>query len=276
MRERGVVMRVGIRLVERDRALEIGERLVLLIERLARGTTADMGPDVIGPQRQRAIKSRNRLGGAGEPHQRAASVEVGLRVRGHDRKHRIILGECALEAPERRQRIAAIGARAGKARRQRQRSIECHQRLGRPVELHEHVAAIADRLQRAGHQRDCLVEDRQRLLIAVERSERHAEIGHRQRGSRIELERLLEVAAGGAGLAALQLDDAKKMQRVEPVGPRAQHTAADLLRVGEPTLAIEPDGLLDRLRQQRRARTQILHRFSGRGCPPAGPWSRRA
>ena len=63
-RERGVVLRIGVRLVERDRALEILKRLALLIERLASNTTADVRLDVIGPQRARAIEGRNRLAGA--------------------------------------------------------------------------------------------------------------------------------------------------------------------------------------------------------------------
>ena len=84
-RERGVVMRIRVRLVERDRTLEIGERLTLLIERLTGGAAADMRLDVVGPQRERAIEGCNRLGGTRERGERAATIEMSLRMRGHDR-----------------------------------------------------------------------------------------------------------------------------------------------------------------------------------------------
>ena len=181
-----------------------------------------------------------------------------------DRQHGVVLGDRLGEPFQRRQCVAAIDARAGMARREHRHAVEGGKRVRRPVEFQQHVAAIVERLEIIRLQNERAIDGRERLLVALERGERHAEVSQRLRRLRIDLERGFDEGVGSSRLAALELDEAGKMQRVEMIGACLEHARADFFRLGEPPLPKMRYGLLDRLRDVGLARSQIRLRHGWR------------
>ena len=152
-----------------------------------------------------------------------------------------------LEAAELRQRIAEIGARAEEARLERQHALERGDRFGRAVELEQHVAADVERRRscRAPAPAPCrgdAIASSSRLSAESVRprlASTCAELG-------LSLSALVEQHLRRRGLAGFELEQAREMQRVEPVRRRLQDARADLVGVVEPALPVVAGGLVHR------------------------------
>ena len=108
------------------------------------------------------------------------------------------------------------------------------------------------RVRVAGLERERLVETLERLLIAFERVQHDPEVDPCVRRAGIDLQRRGDEPVGLAGLSALRLDGAEKVERVELVGQRLEHARINLLRLAQPSLLLQRHGLLQGLPEIRR------------------------
>ena len=135
-------------------------------------------------------------------------------MRGIAREHGVVTGDGVLGTTERVQRIAAIEQRLLVARPQRQR----------------------------------LVEMRECFAIALERVQHIGEIDQRVRRVWIDLQRRRHQAVRFTHLAALRLDQAEQMQRIEIVRRRLERACIKFFGFAQAALLMQAQRLLQGLR----------------------------
>ena len=127
----------------------------------------------------------------------------------------------------------------------REHRVEGRDGLGRPLEIEQQIAAVVERIEMAGRQRQRLVDARQRLAAAFQRVQHERQVRQRVRRARLHFQRRGDEAVGLAGLAALMVQHAEQMQRVEVVALRLQHARIELFRLVQAALLMQRQRLLD-------------------------------
>ena len=162
------------------------------------------------------------------------------------RQRRIVFRERILATAALPQRIAAVDVGLDMARLEREHPVERSDRFSRTREREQKIAAIVERLEMIGRNLQSLVDAGERLVVALERVQDEGKIGQRIGRARVELERGGNQAVGLARLAALVIEHAEQVQRVEVVPIVLEHAAVDLLRLVQPALPVQADRVLDR------------------------------
>ena len=101
------------------------------------------------------------------------------------------------------------------ARLKREHPVERSDRFSRTREREQKVAAIVERLEMIGRNLQRLVDAGERLIVALECVQHQRKIGQRIGRARLELERGGNQAVGLARFAALVIEHAEQVQRVE-------------------------------------------------------------
>src|SRR5882724_11225611 len=99
----------------------------------------------------------------------------------------------------------------------------------------------------AGRQRQRLVEGRQRLVAALERMQHQRKVRQGVGRAGLHLKSRADEAVGLAGLAALVVQHAEQMQRIEIVALRLEHARVEARRLVEAALLMQRDRLLEGL-----------------------------
>ena len=207
---------------------------------------------VIGGQRHRLPIARDGLVVALLAAQHVATVAPGVGGIGLQRNGARIAFQRLVVAFEVAQRIAAVVEGVGVAGRQCQRALVALQRLRGPLQLVERVAAVVVHLGEGGIARYGALEARQRIGMPPEVAQRIAEIVVHFGASRIGGRRARQQIGRLLRLSRLRGNDAQQVQRIEMVGLRREHRAAEPLGLLPCTPLVcrhrAGDGVSERLR----------------------------
>src|SRR5262245_37206467 len=170
--------------------------------------------------------------------ERAAAIVPGGRIARLARERPFVTQERFLGTFQLQERVAALEQRLRGVGLQRKRLVVAYERLVVTVQLRQHVAAIDERRREVGLDRERLAETLQRLLWPLEGLQRATPVVQGIDRFRIDPDRLVHDPLGIRELAALKMNKAEQLKRVEIPRVRAQ----DLLI--EPRRLVEVSGLM--------------------------------
>src|SRR3954447_3954887 len=128
-----------------------------------------------------------------------------------------------------------------------QHGVKRRDGVGRALLLEQHIAAVVERVEMAGRQRQRLVEGRQRLVAALQRVQHQREVRQRVGRARLRFKSRGDETVGLAYLAALVVQHAEEMQRIEIVALHLEHARVEGRGLVEAALLMQRDRLLNRL-----------------------------
>ena len=164
--------------------------------------------------RKQCIEIGECIGVSAKPRARGAAIKESIAMRRIAREHRVVTGSGFIGAVERIQCISAIDQRLRVARPQRQRLVEVRERFGVAFERVQHIGEIDQRIGRV----------------------------------RIDLQRRRHQAMRLTHLAALRLDQAEQVQRVEIVRRGLERTCVEFFGFAQASLLMQAQRLLQSLR----------------------------
>ena len=157
---------------DRERAVEIVERLPVTPEAAPGDAGIEKSIRVVGLKHNSAGKVRQRLGGTEQPHQHRATVADRFRrvwVENHSRRE---AREGFVVALEQRECDATLKVHIKLLRRQLRRPVEARERLGRPAELQTHLSPPQVSRSSLRCQRERALEAREGLGVPPEARQR--------------------------------------------------------------------------------------------------------
>lgn len=241
-------MCVAVVLVDGERLVEAGNRLLVALKRLQDSAAIGPGPKMLGRNRQRMIEREEGFGVTPQFDQRRPAIVQGLSVLRHTRKNGIEIGESLLVITKSRACDPPIEKRIPVPWIARQHRIEAGQCLFRTIERVQGVAAMEQGVWVAGPKGECLVDGGERLIVSFESVQDIGEIDQDIGDIRIDLQGGRYQAISFAHLPGLGIDQAKKMQGIEIVGRSLERAGVKLLCLAQTPLLMQAQRVLQNLR----------------------------